>query len=188
MQGYSKKNTSLWFKSSVAGGFLLALITVGVAVATYRFVAGHLAFDHLSGEAERYAAILESRALEGVETSAELTELSKSLVGENPGKVAWFRVLARSGEAIAESGESHRNVFDDEDLRQVLERQRRSVVERISTADGDVLVALLPFRFQLRSETAGAALSQIAAGPRFKLVEVAPLSSRGRGRLRAAET
>lgn len=77
------RHANFWFKSSVAGGLLLALISVGVAVATYRYVAGHLALDHLNREAGRYAAVLEYRAQEeAVKTSAELTALLQGLADQ----------------------------------------------------------------------------------------------------------
>ena len=157
----------------MVAGLLLALISVGVAISTYRFVAGHLALDHLNREAGRYAAVLEYRAQEEVGTPAELTELLESLLQEDSRKVAWFRVLERSGEIIAESGEGQRDVFDEEDRQQVLDLRRRNVTKRLSTPAGDVLAAVLPFRFQLQSDISDRAPALVPGKQRrFKLVEV----------------
>ncbi len=165
----------LWFKLGVASGLLLALVSVVVAVATYRFVAGHLALDHLTREAGRFAAVLEYRSREeGVETPAQLTVLLEEVLGPDEDKVAWLRILDRHGATLAETDDNRRGTFDRQDLRDVLELRRRNVIKTISTPRGKALAAILPFRFQLRSEFGGLSPGEGPARPgRFKLVEVA---------------
>lgn len=173
MQGSLNRTTRLWFRISVVAGVLVAVISVGVAVATYRFVTGHLAVDHLNREAGRYAAVLEYRAKDQAGTPAELADLLDSLLQEDSSQIAWFRVLGRGGDVVAEAGEVQQSVFAEEDYQQVLEMRRRNVVKRLSTADGEILAAVLPFRFQLGSEMDGRSGNQ-GSGPsgRFKLIEV----------------
>ncbi len=162
------------FRSVVAVGFLLALTSLVVAVATYRFVAGHLALDHLNREAGRYAAVLEYRAQEeAVRSSAELVALLEEYQKQQARQIAWLRVVRRDGEMLAEAGEVPRAVFAEQELRDVLEFRRRNVVRSLETPRGEILAAVLPFRFQLESEIE-ARQPQPARGRqrRFKLIEV----------------
>lgn len=155
---------------------MLALVSVGVAVVTYRFVAGHLAVDHLNREAGRYAAILEYRAQdEGIETPEQLAALLSDVRRESTSEVAWLRVLDREGNAIARYGDSPlRETFDAQSIRDVLEMRRRNVVTEISTPGGQVMVAVLPFRFQLGDEIRSrSAMPAFGGQQRFKLIEVA---------------
>ena len=156
----------LWFKVGVASGLLLALGSVLVAVVTYRFVAGHLALDHLTREAGRYAAVLEYRAQEeGVETPEQLTALLQEVLGDDEGRIAWIRILDRRGGTVAEADDDGRGAFEGREFQDVLELRRRNVVKVVATPRGNALAAVLPFRFQLRSELAERTRVQPSAGP-----------------------
>ncbi len=171
-----KPSANLWFKGMVAGGFVLALVSVGIAVGTYRFVAGHLAMDHLNREAGRIAAILEYRCrVDGVESPEQLAGLLGNVLEQTEAEVAWIRALDREGRVVAQSGDDvQQNSFDERDLRDVLDLRRRNVVREISTSDGRVMVAMLPFRFQTRAQIERRQSEQVAGRKRrFNLVEVA---------------
>lgn len=175
-----KKNwrDNLRFKAAVAGGVVLAFVSAGVSVWTFVFVSRHQALDHLGGEAGRIAGILEYRAQDqGIQTIGQLNELLQQAEQREPGKVAWLRVVDREGGTIAQSGSVPEHAsFSDQETQDVLVLRRRNIVKTVPTADGDVLVSILPFRFQFQPGTDVQNRLRFGEGGRmrgFKLIEVA---------------
>jgi sigma-B regulation protein RsbU (phosphoserine phosphatase) len=164
-----------WFKAVLATGFILGVFLLVETIRDYRYVAGHLVFDHLVGEAALHVSFAERLAWEkNPQGREQLRDLLDHVRQESSDQVAWIRVANQQGEVLAQSGDASENSIEARTLDLLLENHTQSVSETRSDSRGDVLVVALPFRFRFEEEWANPRMEPAAIRrPQFKVAEVA---------------
>ena len=164
----------------MVAGFILGGLLFFKTVAGYRYVSGHLILDHLAGEAGSFVSELEQivRAVDPADADG-LDALLADFVSERTPQVAWVAIADRHGRIVASSADRPDGDLDPTVVARIYERQARGR-SRLETRGGEeVLAAILPFRYRLRSDRLGTTVQSPGAGmPRFMLTEIA-LSTTG---------
>lgn len=169
------KRWTHWIPAALVAGFLLGGSLLVEAVVTYRYVADHLALDHLKEEAGRVVSLVENRAGEQPpQHTEELESLLAQFQQEQAGDIAWMRIAGHDGEILARAGESDKNRVPEQVLQALFARREQRVAEKRRLARSEVLVVTLPFRFRFPSERPGlGGIPGVAGQPKFKVAEVA---------------
>jgi hypothetical protein len=158
----------------MAAGFILGALLFFKTFAGYRYVTGHLILDHLAGEAGSFVSELEGivRTLDPADAD-ELEAVLSKFVSESTPQVAWVAIADRNGHVVASSAGRPGGDLDPAVVAGIYEVQARGS-SRLETRGGEeVLAAILPFRYRLRSDRQGPIVQSPGVGtPRFMLAEI----------------
>jgi len=137
----------LWFKISIALGWLLGLLLLGQSVTTYWYVTSHLVRQEAVREAERRTQSINRAArLTDTRESATLTPILQELVREAPQQIAWIRILNAQGAVMAETANVAAAPTYTPGMLTTMAASRERRPEERATQTGDVIVVLNPLR------------------------------------------
>jgi hypothetical protein len=163
-----------WFRLAVAAGFALGVLLLLDTIYTFRYVVRYLVFDHLTAEAGHIVSGIEAAARSGPPAGREaLAALLEGVCRARPDQVAWIRVADQDGRVLAGTSGTGGEPLPAAGFASILEGRDPHVSASRATPRGEVLVVMLPFRFQFPEERAARAEQRGAGQPRFKIAETA---------------
>ncbi|MFB3776264.1 MAG: PP2C family protein-serine/threonine phosphatase [Bryobacteraceae bacterium] len=133
----------LWFKLALVVGSLLGLLLLYESFTTYYQVSRIMVLAELRREAQRQANLVARDVVQvGFDDAAKLRSVLEELRHESGSRIAWIRVIAPTGETLAQAGTP---VGSPPRLRPPQEAMEGPPPSEIrSTPEGRVLVMVLP--------------------------------------------
>ena len=163
-----KRQKFRWFQLAAVAGAGLAVLLVVETFLSYRYSTTRLALAEAAVQAVEEVSALEHRlSREHVDTVTELEPLLGQIVSDRSEEVAWMSVMDANGQLQASSSPTKVNpVFSPDQIHAVMERGENISISQ-ETAQGPILVALLPFKRQLPPQAGSGAPTD------WRLVEIA---------------
>ncbi|HKS73759.1 MAG TPA: hypothetical protein VJQ82_11235, partial [Terriglobales bacterium] len=145
-----KRQKFLWFQLAAVAGAGLAVLLVVETFLTYRYSTTRLARAEAAVQAVEEVSALEHRlSREHVDTVTELQPLLGQIVNDRSEVIAWMSVMDANGRLQASSGLTKASpIFTPDQIHAALERGENISASQ-DTAQGPILVALLPLKRQV---------------------------------------
>jgi hypothetical protein len=145
-----KRPKFLWFQIAASAGAGLAVLLLVETVFTYRYSATRSARDQGLLQAVEEVSSLEHELLrQQVDSTDRLQRLLSQIVEDRSDEIAWMSVIDANGRVQASSRRSQPPFFPLDRIHAVLERDEISSAVQ-DTAQGQVLIALLPIKRQFQ--------------------------------------
>jgi len=163
-----KRQKFLWFQIAAAVGTGLAVLLLLEAFLTYRYSVTRLArAEGLLRAVEEVSALEHQLRRDHVDTVNRLQQVLGQIVDDRSDEIAWMSMIDASGQVQASSGRSEPSpVVAPGQIHAVLERGENSSVVR-DTAQGQLLIALLPIKQQFQPQSNSGAPSD------WRMLEIA---------------